>query len=316
MFKIHERVAEHLQAASSCNSPWSYPLEIIVIVVCCLLGIAWAIYNIFKVEQINVRGGYNGDITTNPKALTSHQESLLIELGHKISEGAKEFLKAEYAICFIFIAVMFIIITFLTEQGLWTAFAFLIGAVVSVICGIIGMVIATRTNYRVTYCAYGSLAAAFRTAYRAGCVMGFALVSLGLLSTIYTTQFSPFSSYSTSVSGVSMTETAARSTLSHSLNLLPDLVSEDPSLPSSEEWEEVFTPRPPMWAQILWEKWSRASPKTAPRTPLLLLTMWATMWAMWLACLLISSAPSQSPPAPLWSSPAIPWWAADLATTS
>ena len=104
-------------------------------------------------------------------------------------QGAKEFLRAEYAICLIFIAVMFIIITFLTEQGIWTAFAFLIGAVVSIICGIIGMVVATRTNYRVTYCAYGSLSAAFRTAYRAGCAMGFALVSLGLLSKIESMQF-------------------------------------------------------------------------------------------------------------------------------
>lgn len=97
-------------------------------------------------------------------------------------QGAKEFLRAEYLICFIFIGIMFIIIALLTEQGLWTAVAFLIGAVVSVICGIIGMVVATRANYRVTYCAYGSLASAFRTAYKAGCVMGFALVSLGLLS--------------------------------------------------------------------------------------------------------------------------------------
>lgn len=55
---------------------------------------------------------------------------------------------------------MFIIITFLTEQGIWTAVAFLIGAVVSIICGIIGMVIATRTNYRVTFCAYNSLGSA------------------------------------------------------------------------------------------------------------------------------------------------------------
>jgi Na+/H+-translocating membrane pyrophosphatase len=94
-------------------------------------------------------------------------------------------LKAEYSICFVFIFIFFIIITFLTEQGIWTAVAFLIGAVVSIICGIIGMVVATRTNYRVTYCAYGSLSAAFRTAYKAGCAMGFALVSIGLLSITY-----------------------------------------------------------------------------------------------------------------------------------
>jgi Na+/H+-translocating membrane pyrophosphatase len=52
---------------------------------------------------------------------------------------------------------MFIIITFLTQQGLWTAFAFLIGAVTSIVCGVIGMVIATRTNYKVTFCAKDGL---------------------------------------------------------------------------------------------------------------------------------------------------------------
>jgi len=104
-------------------------------------------------------------------------------------KGAKEFLKAEYSICFIFIIIMFIIITFLTEQGIWTAVAFLIGAIVSIICGIIGMVVATRTNYRVTYCAYGSLSAAFRTAYKAGCAMGFALVSIGLLGILYVIKY-------------------------------------------------------------------------------------------------------------------------------
>lgn len=43
------------------------------------------------------------------------------------------------------------------------------------------MIIATQANFRVTYCARNFLAPAFRAAYRAGCAMGFALVSLGLL---------------------------------------------------------------------------------------------------------------------------------------
>ena len=43
------------------------------------------------------------------------------------------------------------------------------------------MAIATATNYRTTYAAKSSLALAFKTAYRAGVGMGFALVSLGLL---------------------------------------------------------------------------------------------------------------------------------------
>ena len=62
-----------------------------------------------------------------------------------------------------------------------TAFAFAIGAIISILCGAIGMVIATQTNFRTTYCAKNGLASAFRVAYRAGCAMGFTLVSLGLL---------------------------------------------------------------------------------------------------------------------------------------
>ena len=73
-------------------------------------------------------------------------------------------------------------ILFFTEDHLYTAIAFAVGAIVSIICGAIGMVIATKTNYRTTYCATFGVGAAFRTAYRAGCAMGFALVSLGLLS--------------------------------------------------------------------------------------------------------------------------------------
>lgn len=76
---------------------------------------------------------------------------------------------------------MFIIITFLTEEGVATAIAFIVGALVSIICGAVGMIIATEANYRTTYCAKHSISAAYRTAYRAGTAMGFALVSLGLL---------------------------------------------------------------------------------------------------------------------------------------
>jgi Na+/H+-translocating membrane pyrophosphatase len=101
-----------------------------------------------------------------------------------ITQGAKEFLTQEYLVCLIFVAIMFVVIFVALEQmrTAYTAFAFLLGALTSMVCGAIGMMIATYTNYRVTYCAKNSLASAFITAYRGGCVMGFALVSIGLLS--------------------------------------------------------------------------------------------------------------------------------------
>lgn len=60
--------------------------------------------------------------------------------------------------------------------------AFFVGAIVSMLSGAIGMTIATQANFRTTFCAKKSLSDAFKTAYRAGCGMGFALVSLGLVS--------------------------------------------------------------------------------------------------------------------------------------
>lgn len=184
MFKINERV-QHFQTtyieSGDCQSAMSYPVEIIVIVVCCLIGMIWAVFNIWEVEKINVRRGFIGSNEGNIPEIAPEQKNLLLDLGHRISEGAKEFLKMEYLICIIFAVVMFVLLIFLSENGLWTAVAFLVGALVSIACGVFGMVIATRTNYKVTYCARVGLAPAFRAAYRAGCAMGFALVSFGLL---------------------------------------------------------------------------------------------------------------------------------------
>jgi Na+/H+-translocating membrane pyrophosphatase len=48
-------------------------------------------------------------------------------------------------------------------------------------CGALGMKIATYSNYRTTICAKTSLGSAFKTAYRAGVIMGFVLVSISML---------------------------------------------------------------------------------------------------------------------------------------
>ena len=81
----------------------------------------------------------------------------------------------------IFVAVMYVVIVFLTPQRFYTANSFLVGAIISIISGSVGMAIATSANYRTTFMAKKSLPMAFKTAYRAGVAMGFALVSLGLL---------------------------------------------------------------------------------------------------------------------------------------
>lgn len=133
------------------------------------------------VEKIDVINDTGMPGRGEKHTMTYEQRQFIKYIGDKISTGAKSFLKEEYLICLIFILIMMIIIGFTTQYHWWTAVAFLIGALVSIGCGIIGMIMATRTNYKVTYCATSGMAPAFKTAYRAGCVMGFALVSLGLL---------------------------------------------------------------------------------------------------------------------------------------
>jgi Na+/H+-translocating membrane pyrophosphatase len=63
----------------------------------------------------------------------------------------------------------------------YTTIAFLVGAITSMFCGAFGMKIATFSNYRTTISAKTSLGHAFKTAYRAGCVMGFTLVSVSIM---------------------------------------------------------------------------------------------------------------------------------------
>jgi len=80
---------------------------------------------------------------------------------------------------------MAVVIFFAVEERLgyfWTTFAFLLGAFTSILSGFIGMRVAVFSNYRCTFKAQTSMSAAFSVAYRAGCVMGFALVSWALLN--------------------------------------------------------------------------------------------------------------------------------------
>lgn len=84
----------------------------------------------------------------------------------------------------IFSGVVFIIVDYLSSESSNISFyataSFIIGSLVSILSGFIGMRIATISNYRTTYMAMESLQEAFKVAFRAGCVMGFGTVSLGL----------------------------------------------------------------------------------------------------------------------------------------
>ena len=62
MLKLNHRF-EHLQDVfnAACKAPLSFTWEWIIIIVCCVLGLLWAAYNIYLVLQIKVREGITGD---------------------------------------------------------------------------------------------------------------------------------------------------------------------------------------------------------------------------------------------------------------
>jgi K(+)-stimulated pyrophosphate-energized sodium pump len=125
------------------------------------LIIAWLIYGYVKKQP-------NGS-------------ELMKELEHSIHVGAMAFLRKEYSILVIFIAVVFIVLGLVL--GEWkTPIAFVTGACCSMLAGFSGMTAATRGNSRTAEAANKSgQAKALNISYFSGSVMGLAVAGLGVL---------------------------------------------------------------------------------------------------------------------------------------
>jgi len=108
-------------------------------------------------------------------------------ISNAIARGANAFLMKEYFYLAIFIVIFSIILLLLLgfvhnwPAALLTVASFILGAVTSIACGFMGMKIAVYANSRTCVQAVHGMDAAFKTAFKAGCVMGFSLVSTGLL---------------------------------------------------------------------------------------------------------------------------------------
>ena len=104
-----------------------------------------------------------------------------------IREGANAYLQRQYKTVLPVFAVIFVILAvmaFVSKGRLlsqFTPFAFLTGGVWSLLAGFIGMKIATHANARTAQAASEGLNRGLRVAFSAGSVMGFTVVSLGIL---------------------------------------------------------------------------------------------------------------------------------------
>jgi K(+)-stimulated pyrophosphate-energized sodium pump len=99
-----------------------------------------------------------------------------------IRSGAMAFLRTEYSVLAVFVAIMFVIlVAFLPGNALYVGISFLVGAVLSATAGWIGMRTATAAAVRTTAAARTSLAGALEVAFSSGAVMGLTVVALGTL---------------------------------------------------------------------------------------------------------------------------------------
>lgn len=101
------------------------------------------------------------------------------EVSNAIREGAMAYLKRQYKVIAVFVAIMAVILAVGIHP--YTALSFIIGASLSALAGFIGMNIATRSNSRTAQAASESLNTGLRVAFSSGAVMGLTVVGLGLL---------------------------------------------------------------------------------------------------------------------------------------
>ncbi|HYX35455.1 MAG TPA: V-type H(+)-translocating pyrophosphatase [Oligoflexus sp.] len=111
------------------------------------------------------------------------------EISGAIAEGAMAFLSREYRYVAGFVAFFAVLMYLLLDndatidhhEGMFSALAFLLGAVTSSLSAFLGMKIATMGNVRTTIRARKGLSEAFKVAFESGSVMGFGLVGLAIV---------------------------------------------------------------------------------------------------------------------------------------
>jgi K(+)-stimulated pyrophosphate-energized sodium pump len=109
----------------------------------------------------------------------------MIEISGYVREGAMAFLKREYKILAIFVAIVAVLLAYANwnspDSSPVIAISFVLGAFCSALAGFFGMRIATSANVRTTNAARQSLNKALQVAFSGGTVMGMSVVGLGIL---------------------------------------------------------------------------------------------------------------------------------------
>ena len=112
------------------------------------------------------------------------------EISDAIRTGARAFIKREYTVLFMFVAVISVLLLIFLPTPIWTgtplnniamALSYIFGSSFSALAGFLGLTIATKANAKVANGAQQGLNRAFPIGFRGGAVMGMSVVGIGLL---------------------------------------------------------------------------------------------------------------------------------------
>ena len=154
------------------------------------LGLVWTVKELNFLRSIKLVGPGTGlkeplkqkDYLQVVEDGTDVSKSLRVmkEISDHIAEGATTFLIYEYKYMLLFVIAFSIMMGPLINYS--TMVAFIVGAVTSIACGFIGMKTAVYANVRTAHESWKDLSSGFEVALRGGSVMGFSLVSLGVVT--------------------------------------------------------------------------------------------------------------------------------------
>lgn len=138
--------------------------ELLMPLTVCALALIYIVYLVFKIKKRKI------DIEK------------VKELSTLIHNGAITYLNKQYKILLIYVIIVAAVLLYFDSR---MAVAFVTGALFSAIAGNVGMRIATAANGRTTIACKKDLNSGLNIAFASGCVMGLAVVSLGLFGIIF-----------------------------------------------------------------------------------------------------------------------------------
>jgi len=147
-----------------------------------LLGLLWSASKWYILSTVELDGHPELKERQGPDepCKTTDIVSEMNKISRAIRDGAKSFLFAEYSVMAGCIAGFSVVLFVCT--GWVTTISFIVGATTSVLCGWIGMMVAVHANVRTAHECWRDLRSGFDVALCGGCVMGFSLVSIGILA--------------------------------------------------------------------------------------------------------------------------------------